>query len=295
MSSIGYGPLWTIPGPPPEQPLFSLLKAARVVPDADAGGIERWGNGVQVYPYPPGPAHVQDACSTGSDREKDTGETVPLPQFAAMIVYLAETCSSLGIYGAGLSNAEAQDRFTARAMSALQSVESGALERELLAGDVLGLNPFLADGNGTFPESDTAVSVVEGFGALENEIAAGGGRGMIHVSPRMATAATSNFLLDGDDRSGQLVTINGTVVVPGQGYIDDTVHPVGHAAASTDQEWIYATGPVEIRRGATELLPGTVGEALDRGDNTITYRVERTYVVDWDTVVQAAVLVDRTP
>lgn len=295
MTGIGYGPLWVVDGPPPQPPLYSLLNSARVVPDADAGGVERWGNGVQVYPYPPGPGHVEDACASGSERDKDAGETVPLPSFAAMIVYLAETCSSLGIFGQGLSNAEAQDRFTARARSVLAAVESATVEREFYAGDVLGLNPFLADGNGTFPNGDTAADVVEAFGLLENEIAVSGRRGLIHVSPRLATTAKAAHLIDRDDRSGQVVTINGTIVVPGQGYADDAVHPVGHPVASTGEEWAYATGPVDVRRGAPELLPGTIAEALDRGSNTITYRVERPYVVDWDTVVQAAVLVDRTP
>ena len=55
-----------------------------------------------------------------------------------------------------------------------------------------------------------------------------------------------------------------------------------------------ATGPIDIRRGDVEVLPPVIRQTLDRRTNVITYRVERDYLVDWDTVLQAAVLVDRT-
>jgi hypothetical protein len=290
-----FGPLWAIDGPPPQPPARSLLTAARIVPDADAGGAERWGNGVEVYPYPPGPAGVHDACATGSDRVKQDGGLIPLPQFGAMTVYLSETCSSLGIFGEGLSNAQAQDRFVARARTALAAVESQAVEREFFAGDVLGLNPFLADGNGTFPNANTATNVTEAFALLEAEIASVGGSGMIHCSPRIITyASLAGLIIWPLNRGTQLYTLNGTLVVPGQGYVDDSVNPAGHSGAGNGNEWIYATGLVDIRRSDYEVLPDSLFQALDRETNLLTYRVERTYLVDWDTVLQSAVLVDRS-
>jgi hypothetical protein len=290
----GSGPLWTIDGPPPQAPTYTLLGAARVVPDADAGGVERWGNGVKVYSYPPDIGHVQDACVAGSTRVKQHGGVIPLPEFGAMTVYLAETCSSFGIFGENLSNDEAQARFVARATSALGAVESAAVEREFMAGDVLGLNHYLADGNGTFPAGNTATSVVESFALLEDEIAKSGRKGMIHCSPSMATKAHSQRVVHEDDRLNVLCTINGTTVVPGYGYEDNAVHPIGKAAPSAHQGWIYATGPVDVRRTDYEVLPGDLWMALDRAQNEVTYRVERYYLVDWDTAIQAAVLADRT-
>lgn len=294
MTTVGFGPLWTIDGPPPTPPWYTLLGAARIVPDADAGGVERWANGVEVYSYPPDAAQIQDACVTGSSRVKIEGGTIPHPSFGTMTVYLSETCSSYGIFGENLSNDEAQARFVARARSTLAAVESAAVEREFLAGDVLGLNPHLADGEGTFPTGSTAQNVVETFALLETEIANSGQRGMIHCSPAMATKAVSQHLVERDERMGQIRTINGTVVVPGYGYSDPTVHPVGESAAAAKQEWVYATGMVDVRRSDQEILPGDLFEALDRANNELTYRVERYYLVDWDTVVQAAVLADRT-
>lgn len=288
MTAVGYGPLWRVDGPPPAPRLYTLLGAARIVPEAE----ERWGNGISVYPYPDELGAIHDACSSGTYREKSTGGTVDSPSFGAYTVWVAETCSTLGIMGEGLSAQQAQDRFVARATSVFGAVESAAVEREFLAGDTLGTQPFLADGSGTFPAASTAQTVVEGFALLEAEIAGTGRAGMIHVSPAVALAASYRHILI-EDRGGKLRTINGTTVVPGAGYQDSTVHPAGKSAATGTQEWIYATGPVDVRRGETFIVPGELSQAIDREVNVVTYLVERAYVVDWDTVLQSAVKVDR--
>lgn len=296
MSSVGVGPLWRIDGPPPLAPKYGLLQAARsevvrIISDADERGVERWGNGVEVYPYPADEAHVYDACSVyGTAPEpKEYGETADRPQFDSLTVYLAETCTSIRVWD--------QDAFRARAVAAMTAVEGAAVEREFLAGDVFTGNPHLADGQGTFPKGSTATSVVNGLALLENEIASSGKQGVIHCSPGLAIAAVAEHVIG--DVGGVLRTINGTLVVPGQGYAG-AAHPAGKAAASGTEEWVYASGPVDVRRSEIFTIPETVREALDRGmgatdnkPNAITYRVERLYLVDWDTVVQSAVLIDR--
>lgn len=293
MSAEGiYGPLWSIDGPPPQPPAHTLISSSRVISDVDGEELERWQNGVAVFPFPPDVGNVWEACSTGTDREKVEGGTIPLPEFGAMCVYLAETCSSEGIFGAGLSKDQAQARFVARAVATLAAVESAAIEAEFMDGAVLGSNPHLGDGEGTFPHANTAVKVAEGFASLEDEIAASARAGVIHISPGLAIFASSLNLLH-EDRAGILRTINGTVVVPGAGYVGVST-PDTHTPAGAGQEWAYATGPVEIRRSEVIQLPGSLAEALDRETNTVTYRVERYYAVTWDTVVQAAVRIDRT-
>ncbi len=66
------------------------------------------------------------------------------------------------------------------------------------------------------------------------------------------------------------------------------------------EEWAYATGPVDIRRSEIFTTPDTLAQALDRSlgasnsrPNTITYRAERYFAVDWDSALQAAVRIDR--
>lgn len=293
-SAIGFGPPARIDGPTPLPPPYGLLQAAAapasgvtIVTDLDARQIERWLNGVAVYPYPSSTGGVDVTCdpSSAGRTPKDDGEAVPLPEFAPMTAYVPETCSSMGIGGEG-----EQAAFKARAVAVLGAVESGIVAHEFLTGARLGLiNPFLADGQSTFPNGDSVTSVVMGLAYMEAEIARSRRQGIIHLSPQILIAARDRFVVD--DRGGVIRTINGTVVIPDAGYVDGAT-PLGHAAATGTQEWIYATGPVEVRRSEVFTMPDRVDQALDRETNTITYRVERYYLVDWDTVVQAAVLVD---
>lgn len=288
-----YGPVWPVDGPPPQAPAHSLLGSIRIVQDVDADQIARWENGVAVYPFPPDDPTVHDSCATGTFREKPDGDVIGIPEFGAMCVVLAETCSSAGIFGAGISNEEAQRRFVARANAALAAIESKAVETEFMDGLVIGNNPHLGDGEGSFPAGNTALDVVEGFAYLEQEIADSGRAGVLHISPAVAIRASSVNLLH-EDRAGLLRTINGTLVVVGDGYVGHSSPDGGHTAASATQQWVYATGPVEARRSEITQLPGSLAEALDRETNTVTYRVERYYVVTWDTVVQSAVRIDWT-
>lgn len=297
MTQVGCAPTWPIDGPPPSPPWFTLLDAARVLEDVDAAQIERWQNGVKVYPFPPGPAAAWDANAVGSQMvAKGEGTPVELPDFSPLTVYLAESCSTGGIWGGGLSPEQAQDRFVSRATKALDAVESAALEAEFMGGDALGNNPHLGDGNGDFLNGSAVTSLVNAIALLENAIAATGKAGFIHLSPAAALTASGKHVLWRDDRgpggAPVLRTVNGTVVIPGYGYVGQS-KPDGKNAPTGTQEWIYATGPVEIRRSAPFVLPGTVGEALNRSINKIVYRVERYYVVDWDVQLQAAVLADR--
>lgn len=296
-----YGPWWRIDGPVPLPPKRGLLQAAaktetvRIIPDVDPSGIDRWINGVEVYPYPIDQATVWDACSAGSDRDigKAFGTTAHTPQFSAMTVYLPETCTAYKVWD--------QAAFKARAVAAMSAVEGRAIEHEFLTGNDIPLNPHLSDGNGTFPWGNVATTVPNGVALLENEIAASGKAGVLHVSPAVAIAGARDWLWNMDETDGVIRTLNGTVVVAGTGYVPGAA-PLGHPAATAGQEWIYATGPVDIRRSEIFTIPDNVSEALDRGvsggagtgrPNSITYRAERYYLVDWDTAVQSAVLVDR--
>lgn len=312
----GYGPLLAIDGPPPIPPVYGLLQAGaapaagvRIIIDTETGpieeavaralasieglkaGRERWINGVEVYPYPPDLGDVFDKCAPGSIQQpKGFGTDLKHPQFGAMTVWLAETCT--------VSRVPSQEQYKARAVAALEAVQGAAVAWELMSGTRMPLNPHLADGNGTFPNGDTATGVAYGIALLEGEIAKSGRQGLIHCSPQVATIARERFAID--NKTGVLRTINGIVVIPDFGYVNGASPPL-HAKATGTKEWIYATGPIDVRRTETFVLPENVEEAVDRGTggatnsrpNSITYRAERYYLADWDTEVQAAVLVDR--
>lgn len=295
---VGCGPTWAIDGPPPSAPMHTLVGAARVIEDVSDDEVERWANGVKVYPYPSGAAATWDAQAGGSNvAEKSYGGGIGLPEFRAMVAYVGETCTAAGIWGGGLTQDESQSRFVARAMAVLTATESAAVEAEFMSGALLGGygQPYLADTNADLLASGAAVSVKEGFARLENAIAVTGKQGFIHCSPGAVLIAGGLGIVWRDDRGPAgapvLRTVNGTVTIPGYGYVGNS-KPANGSAPNDHEEWMYATGPVELRRSRSILLPDTVAEAFSRRDNSISYLVERYYVADWDTELQAAVLVD---
>lgn len=334
MSQVGFGPLWRVDGPLPVPQVFGLLSAAaapaagvRIVVDLESGetadindlsstgesmdetiarlrgegilepnaGQERWLNGVEVYPYPPNQGELFDTCSpnTQTAGTKDFGQDVAHPQFGALAIYLAETCASFKIWN--------QEQYKARATAALNAVESAALARHFMTGEGQPLNPHLSDANSEciFPNADVATNNVNGLALLEQQIGLTGKLGIIHCSPQFASSLRERFAID--NKTGVIRTINGNVVIADAGYAAGST-PHGHAAPTGTQEWIYATGAIDIRRTEMFVLPDNVVQALDRGTsgsatngrpNRVTYRAERYYLIDWDTEFQAAVLADR--
>ena len=93
----------------------------------------------------------------------------------------------------------------------------------------------------------------------------------------------------------------GTLVAVGAGYIG--VVPDGEAALAADQEWAFATGFVQVRRGELFVNPAVYSQAIDRAFNEVTYYAERNYLLSWvgrqdgsdANHIQAGVLIDRIP
>lgn len=285
------GPLQWIDGPYPVIRPYRLLDVATIVPDLDP----HWRSGAQVYSYPPDLAHTWNPCPDGSSQQPSTklvGGIIPIPIFNAFTVYLAETCQSKGI-GAIPNIEEAQARFEARAEAVFAAVEAQAVELEFSQGFAVPSNPFLADGEGVPLNSGAATDPIEALALLEDAIADTGRGGVIHATPATVTAwESTGFTLD---RVGTILTTRacGTPIVVGTGYLD--ANPFNVADPGPRQAWAFATGPVQIRRSPNlTILPERVDQAINTATNEITYRVERDYLVDWDTVLQAEVLVDRS-
>lgn len=304
---------WAVDGPLPVRPVHGLLQAAeapaagvRIVVDTTAGpidlndlpeelvlpnaGRERWINGVKVYPYPANVPEVWDACASSGPDSMEYGTTPTPPEFAAMTVSEPITCTTQQVPD--------EDAFKARAVAVLAATESFAVAREFKTGHRMG-GTYLLDGQGTFPNGDVATRPNHGLQVLEQAIAATGRLGIIHCSVMLATALLGTGYVV-KDNTGVIRTINGNVVIPDAGYSVDQVGPPGHAVPGATEEWAFATGPVDIRRSEIFTTPDTLAEALDRGlgatggrTNSITYWAERYYVVDWDTALQAGVLIDR--
>jgi hypothetical protein len=273
-----------IDGPAPLAPVFSLVTAARAVPPDDAG--ERWNLGGAVWPYPCGVGAPYNPCegtagapSVSTSALDDPVTVLPI---AARIGF---TCGT-----PGLDLAE----FRRRAMAAFVASESAVVEKELLEANEVAANPALSKGTITRPNGNTAVSIRNGLAYLENVIAGTGRRGMIHATPGLV-AASPDLSISKD--GSNLQTKVGTIVVPGDGYVGTAAVPAGGGDAVTGvQEWVYATGLIEYRRGDVITVPALneILTGVKRDTNDFTVWVEREYLVTMDVCVHAAVKVDRT-
>jgi hypothetical protein len=226
---------------------------------------------------------VHDPCADGTFRDKPEGNAWPNPIFGSYWVALPITCSTYEGKNPG---------FADRARLAFQATESFAVANELAGGAAAPLNPFLADTNVTLLAAGAAVTPAVGLSYLEEAIGATARMGFIHATPSVTSAWADGQRLV--ESGGRLITLaNRTPVASDGGYVGVT--PDGGAVAAAGQSWVWATGPVHVRRGEIEMLPEDLASALDRSENVVTYRAERGYLVVWDTALQVAVLIDWTP
>jgi hypothetical protein len=169
------------------------------------------------------------------------------------------------------------------AENALSIVEQKAIESEFWNGDIAKLltsandNRYLAS-TATVdltPTPGTAVKPRYGQAILE---------GAFGDAPREVAS-----VLKVEKEGGALRTNLGTKVVAGAGY--SRRGPDG-TLATAGKYWMYATGPVSVRRGSLHIVPEKVNQAVDTRVNTIKYYVDRPAAVTWSTTHSYAVLID---
>lgn len=280
MSTTGVGPLLAVDGPAPVAPPHSLVNTPGVVVDRDRG---RWMNGANIFGYPEDAPSLWAPCSEGTFALKAEGGDMPAARFDPFAVYTPITCSAMGMGSAR--------EFAGRAEIVLEATLSMGIEEGLaqgIPGQVLDVNPYFGDASLAILNGGTAVSPRVGLSFLENAIGATGRQGVVHLTPAVASALQANLLIS--SRDPVLITASGNRVVIGDGYIG--TDPVLGATPGVGEDWIFATGPVEVRIGP--LVFNDLAETLERSTNDVTFRAERHVLATWDTAAQAGVLVDWT-
>ena len=116
---------------------------------------------------------------------------------------------------------------------------------------------------------------------------------MIHATPEVVAGWDSLNLLH--LVGGKLVSANGNTVVSGGGY--QGADPIAGGwnpddPAHDDESWAFATGPVQVQRDSVQVITEDLASSMDTAQNTVIFRAERNYVVDWDTTLWATVLVE---
>lgn len=299
MSMVTFGPPVAIDGPLPVAPTRSLLTVPGVLQTdrtlnsdgdlvekvtLDAAGDpirkDRWMNGVAVYGYPDSLPDVWEPCETGTFAVKTDESSFQTPDFGSFVAYVPITCSSFSL-------ASDPDGFAQRSEVALDAVISYAVERALAAGVPLpSSNPYLTDSNVQVLGSGAAQTPYAALSYLEDAIGQTARQGMIHATPGVVSSWFATFPMQ--ESLSSLYTPVGTVVSAGGGYYGAT--PFGESAAAAGQSWAFATGPVRVWIADEATLD--IKDVLDRSDNVVTFRAEKYALVEWDTSLQAAVLVD---
>ncbi len=289
MSSFTFGPTVRLDGPAPSPPRYSLLSVARIrLPGegelANQSPVDlHYLAGAEVWPYPNAESgNVFNACATGTGRVKSGQQELPVPTFASFTAYETIECTSRAI-------SEDYDLWAGRAVSALQATESFQVEKEISRGIKLPLSPHFTDSNVNVVDG-TGLSPERALAALVQSASQTGEEFVVHIDPATSVALTADVLIERDG-TGLRVIGTGSPVVVGYGYVN--ARASGGSAPDATHSWMFATGPIDVRRTEIEVVPGTVREAMDRQQNDITMRAERYYLVDWDTVLQDAVFVNR--
>lgn len=197
------------------------------------------------------------------DRTKDIAAGLVPVAGVPFIVYDGMACASLGL--AEVSPA-AENKFAQREQWWVeQTFEQAVLH---VGTDTIG------------PASP--VSITYGLGLLEDAIADRyGGIGTIHVARELAAVLTSHQVVRRD--GARLRSPLDNVYAFGAGYSTDG--PDG-TPAPAGQAWMYATGPVTVRRSEVQ-----VREQFDQRKNTRIALAERSYAITAD-CLRVAVLVN---
>ena len=123
---------------------------------------------------------------------------------------------------------------------------------------------------------------------LENAVGATGRQGILHADPAVGSAWFDSLY----GENSVWYTASGNPVAVDGGYIGATAN--GSSPAS-GQSYAFASGPVRAYVGETRLVGDDINGTLNTASNDVTFRSERFVLVEWDTALQAAVLIDWTP
>lgn len=169
----------------------------------------------------------------------------------------------------------------------------GITARTLTATGASDGNRYLGSAAGTdfidVTPSGSASGVKPRYGQALLEQALGdatiGSKGVIHT-PRLLA---SILKVEDTHNNGVLLTNLGTPVVAGAGY--SMTGPDGQPAAA-GKAWMFATGPLTVRIGHINVIPGETSQAVDTRVNTIKYYIDRPAAITWSTSKLFAVQVD---
>lgn len=256
-------------------PRFGLLVEAVTLTDA-----LRWEAGYVFEPEACSGAGVFDPCDNDVREAPDRPGLIEDVPFG---VWAADQCSALGMNEAD---------YRARARRALEAQQSEQVAAEFWTGaqsiaSAWG-NQHLANQAAADVMGET-LEPVAALACLEQGLAnyQGNRRGMIHCTVQTRTEWAAKYVIR---REGNLwLTPQDHIVIADAGY--DGSGP-DHQPAESGNVWAYATGLVTVRLSDVEALPGTLAEATNRLQNTVTFWAQRLASPSWDGCALVAASLD---
>lgn len=196
--------------------------------------------------------------------------------------------STLGVLG--------RDRFEI-VLKQLDTASQKAVERELWDGlaaqGASNTNDYLAKATTVTEVLNGAHDASEALYLLEGAIANSpvGANGVIHMTRDVASLLGSRLVYVKDSDNGtvkRVMTRLGTPVVVGSGYSGNG--PVGDAAAaaSLTNKWMYATGPVDVHLGKSEVVNETLAQGANVSINDMLIKAVRPAAVYFDPSIHYA-------
>lgn len=257
-------------------PTISLVNAAI---DATPDG-ERWINGFQYSPEAcvGGQAFSLQDCdpdySTAVKLTADSGAPITGTPYG---IHAQDTCSTFSY--------QWRD-YVARATRLLLATESEWIASELWAPSYEPNNigftnaPIFYDNTpGGGPVSlSVAIALIEqaAFQTFDTW------QPQIHMPPSIFTQIAgitgAGVLLT--QVGNRWYTPMGSQIVVDKGYSGNG--PGNDPTGQSTYKWIYATPPVQVRRGPIMVIPGEMSEAVLRRENQVTYRAERAAHASFD-------------
>lgn len=267
--------------PPLAPPNISLLTAANVITSDDGvqvQGRDRWLSGITYMAEGLGMAQV--IALSGATKTPITG----CPDVVSWLPF-----AILAGYKTGTFNLRTND-VRARATRALLAHESRLIEAQLWDNDsaIDDDQPSIILGADTVGTG--AVSLAKAIATMEQALADAGHSGspmMFHMRPYLFDLLLNQSAIDIRREGNKYYTALDNIIVPGRGYKGtgpmDNINDTPQAVGAT--EWMYATAPVEIRRGRIDVFPSDKenGETVDRVENNITAFAERAVLAGFDT------------
>lgn len=246
----------------PPDPRFGLLSASRLVeqmePHAHNGVMYETVCDPKVRLY-----EVDTGCPDTEPATKVGDRSTSVTKASPFAVYAVEQCLD------GRTSQQMQTALRRRLLRGERHVVEAAVYHGLA-----GASPYLRHEDTTVINDGEPLPVAAAVGALEQRLALAGRTATIHAPRWMAAVMDAAGLLH---RQGpHLRTILGTPIAFGSAY---TGQPP--AGVEDEQAWLYATGPVTVRRSEV-IEPARLDQgAFNIRTNTPFVLAERVYVVDW--------------